>query len=114
MPMSTEDVLNLPLCRVRQIIELIMQDRRNDYKFQAQLIEWQTKNISAMFTVAARDAKQAKAISKLVKNMKLPLADEEDEVVDKRDFEEVVEQGAKIDVESQPSFEALSIAFKDM
>ncbi len=110
---STEYVMNLPLCRVRQIIELIIQDKRADMKFQTQVAEWQVKNISTMFTVAARENSQVKAILKAVKQMKLPLADEEADVIDERSFEEVVEQGAIVDIDSkeQPSFEALEIFF---
>lgn len=79
-------------------------------KFQAQLIEWQTRNIASMFTVAARDKKQAKSIEKAVKNMRIPLGDEESDIIDNRSFADIVEQGAKIDLSDQPSFEALSIA----
>lgn len=80
-------------------------------KFQAQLVEWQTRTISAMFTVAAREQSQAREISKIVNKMRLPLADEEADVIDTRNYGEVVEDGARVDLENQPAFEALEAAF---
>ena len=62
----------------------------------------------------AQDSKQAKQMSKLVQKMKLPLIDELDTVIDDRSIEEIHEQGAKIDLESQPGFEALNSFFSKM
>lgn len=87
---------------------------RDKAKFQVQLTEWMTKNISAMFVTMAETQKQARNIQKMVEKMKLPLADEEAELVDNRSFEEIVEQGARVDLSSQPSFEALEAALADM
>ena len=92
-----------------------MQEKRDGLKFQAQLTEWQTKNLAMMFQVAAREDKQARAIVKVVKGMSLPLSDEEEEadIIDDRDYEtEVITAGAKVDLESQPSFEALEAALQ--
>jgi hypothetical protein len=108
---TTEYIMGLPLCRIRQLLELIAQDKREQMKFHAQLVEWQTRNIASMFTVAARDKKQAKSIEKAVKHMTLPLEDEEADVIDTRSAEQIMEQGALVDLESQPSFEALDTFF---
>lgn len=104
----------MPICRVRQALELIQQDLRDRAKFQVQLVEWATKTISSMFATLAEDAKHAKAIEKVVKQIKLPLADEQADLIDDRSFEEIVEQGARVDLSSQPSFEALEVAFQNM
>lgn len=108
---STEYILGLPICRMRQVLELITQDLHERAKFQTQVVEWATKNICSMFITQAESQKQAKQIQRLVEKMKLPLAGEEADLVDERSFEEIVEEGAKVDLSSQPSFEALEAAF---
>lgn len=104
----------MPLCRFRQVIELITQEKREQMQFQAAIVEWQTKHIASMFSVAAREDKQVKAIIKAVRKMNLPLNDEEADIIDTRTPDEIVEQGAKIDFSDQPSFEALEGALNNI
>lgn len=98
------------MCRVRQIIEIIAQRKLEEHRFTAKIAEWSTKNISSILVGLSQSDKQAKALAKAVERMKLPMADEINVLADDRTIEEIHEQGARVDIESQPSFEALSIA----
>lgn len=83
-------------------------------RLQARIAEWQARSISSMFVGLAESPKQAKQLAKMVEKMKLPLADEADEIVDTRSDEDIIDQGGKVDLENQPSFEMLTQALGDL
>lgn len=86
----------------------------DENRFTARVAEWSTKNIATMFVGLAKSPQQAKALSKSVDKMRLPLADEINELLDDRTIEEIHEQGARVNLDSQPSFESLSMALGAM
>lgn len=92
------------------MIELIAQEKTEDLRLQARLLEWQTKNFGAFLVAVAQSQEQGKALEKMVKRLKLPIGDEV--VVDDRPIEQVIEEGALVDDSDteQPSFEQLSAA----
>lgn len=96
------------------MIELITQRKMEEARFHTSVVEWQTKNLAAMFVGLAEDPQQAKQMSKMIDKMHLPLSDEADSIVDTRSYDEIHEKGALIDLDSQPSFEALSAAMNHM
>lgn len=95
------------------MLEIISQRKTEAARFTAKVVEWQTVNLAQMMTGLARDPKTASNMEKHVKKMRLPLADETD-VIDERTIEEVIEQGAKVDLDAQPSAEALEAALSHM
>lgn len=109
-------MLTLPLCRVRQMIELISQRKRAEFKVHARVVEWQTKNLGSLFVALAQDEKQGKALANMVKKMHLPIADDEEDspVVDDRPIEQVIEEGAKVDPSKLPSFGQMSAFLSNM
>lgn len=73
------------------------------------MVEWHAQNVSVVLTGLAESNEASKGMSKIIKGMKLPVA--EDEAVDNRTIEEIMEQGAIVDLDKQPSFESLAGAF---
>lgn len=104
--MKQNSILKLPICRVRQMLELIIQQRTEEFRAKAKIVEWQTRQIAISLSALARTKDQSKAFNNLINKMKLPLPDEE--VVDNRSMEEIIEQGALIDDSTLPSFDALA------
>lgn len=94
------------------MLEVITQRKTEEARFIARVSEWSTKNISSMFIGLAEDKKQARAMNKMVEKMRFPLADEVNELVDDRPIEEVIEQGALVNLDNQPSFEAIAGALE--
>jgi activator of HSP90 ATPase len=93
------------------MIELIAQEKIEDLRLQARLLEWQTKHFGAFLMAVAQSNDQAKALQKMVSRLKLPIGDEV--TVDDRPIEQVIEEGALVDENTlveQPSFEQLSAA----
>jgi tRNA(Ile2) C34 agmatinyltransferase TiaS len=72
------------------------------------MVEWQTKHLANMLVGLAQDKEQSKAMAKMVEKMVLPLADEDR--TDTRPIEQVIEEGALIDIDKQPTFGQLSAA----
>lgn len=95
------------------MLEIISQRKTDAARFTAKIVEWQTVNLAQMMTGLAKDPKQAKSMEKYVNKMRLPLADETD-VIDERSIEEIIEQGAQVDLSTQPSAEALEAALSQM
>lgn len=75
------------------------------------MLEWQTKHIAIALSVLSQSKEQTNAMNKIIKQMKLPLADEENSFEDTKSIEEIIEQGAIVDLDQQPDFESLSALF---
>lgn len=106
------EILEIPICRVRQMIEIIQQRKTEELRFNARIAEWQAKNIVVGLSALSEHKEQGKAFNSLLKKMRLPLADEEEPtIIDNRSVEEVIEQGAIVDMDKLPSAEQIFAAF---
>jgi len=103
---TNESILDTPVCTLRQTIELIQQRLKEEAKFQAQMVEWQTKALGGLLAGLAQDEKVSKNMIKIVTELRL-VSDEDEVIKDTRSLEEVMEQGAIIDPDKLPSTDRL-------
>lgn len=91
-------------------MELIAQEKTEDFRLEARTLEWALRTVGTFFGSVAMSAEQAKGLNKLVKKVKLPLADED--TTDTRPIEQVIEEGALVEnvTTEQPSYEQLTAA----
>lgn len=89
-------------------MEVITQRKTEETRVTARMIEWQTKHLASMLVGLAQDEKQGKAMAKMAEKISLPLSDEDR--TDRRPIEQVIEEGALIDLDRQPNFGQLSAA----
>ena len=96
----------MPICTVRQKVELIQQRQHANATFQAKLVEWETKMLGGLLTGLAQTQEAAKAMAKSIDKASLDLDGEESsKKIDTRTIEEIMEEGALIDDSRLMNFE---------
>lgn len=85
-------VLSLPLHRVLQMVEVIKQRQAQEMELQSKLVEWQTKNLATYVVLTSGITSRGK--KKMLTSVHAMHINADDEPVDERSIEEVVEQGA--------------------
>lgn len=99
----------MPICLVRQTVELIRQRRTDEARLQMRMVEWQTKQIAATLVQVAVDVAQdgRKKMLRDVQSMKLDVGDQVEATsgaVEGDDFS-YIEDGADVEDAQLPSSE---------
>lgn len=103
---SHKDLLDMPICLLRQTVELIRQRRTDEARLSMKIAEWQAKQIAGIIVNTSIDINEQgrKQLMRSVQDMKLETKEEvadlvpedPDNPVDEFDF---IESGARIDEE---------------
>jgi len=104
-----ERVLDLPVCRLRQIIANVESRRKSLRLYNNTITEWQTRTLAQF--IAATVPEGGKALQKEAAKIRLRVEDEKGSADDDTPMEKYIEEGSQVADNAVGSYERLMQGF---